>query len=243
MSIETITKLLEGNDKKAEILEDVKNTIKEDVDAKEKELNDTHKKELSKRNSENKSLRDRVKKMEKLTEDLELDIEDDDFDEKLQEIKDKLEKLGKDGGTDARNTPEYKALEKKIKKLEEKSESDDKEKAKLKKERQQSKARKDILAQLKENKVLKAREEDLADLLMIKVKFDEDGNATLNIDGEEHDFKEGIKKWIEPRAEFIENGQNPGGGSGKGGGTGVPNKKPEDMTPTDKLAAGFAKTQ
>ena len=238
MSIETILESLIGNEKKDDILADVKQTIKDSVKENQTGIEEKHKKDLTKRNNENKNLRGRVKK---IIEALDLDIDDEDeLDEAIEEIQKKI-KGKSSGGGDDKTAKELKKVLKELEKLKTKSVNDDKEKADLKLKNKKGDIRTDILKHLKKLKVLKPMEEDAADLIMNKMKIDEDGEVTLKINGKDFDVEDGVKNWIEPRKEFIENEQSQGGGSGNGGKGGSPKKEGTDLSPTDKMEQGFKK--
>lgn len=221
MSIETITKLLEGVSNKDAILKDVKATIQEDVDKKESDLLTEHKAEIKKRNSENKNLRDRVKL---ITKKFDLDLESDDLEDMLDELKDKMDGKKTD---DSELAKTVKKLQKELEKEQSARAADNKEKEELKIKSRNESTRSSLRKVLNENGV-KASDEDVTDLLMGKVEYDEDGEATLKLDGKNVSFADGVKSWLEPesRRRFIDNEQNPGGGSGSGGGKGSPNEKP-----------------
>lgn len=236
MPSEEVKKLLEGNDK----AEELGKLIDDDQGKAVKKAEEKSGKEASKKaNAEAKNVRERYKKSWLK---LELDPEDDEFDDnvkklkelhegnitELEELKDEKGKKGEKGNKDIQDlTKLVKELQKSNEKLTTNlTESEKTGKEKTKKVNR-SGVESEIISILTEGKAIKPKL--LLPTIMESVKLEnEDGDefSAKYVHGDDElEIKVGVNKFLEENPEFVSNNGSPGGESGgHKGGSGTPNK-------------------
>lgn len=218
---EEARKALEALEGGSEFLEAIDAKLTKDVDT-EKQRGITEKKKVD---SEAKSLRDRLKKV---TEPLGLDPESDDFDTQVGEYKTLKEK-----GVvkpNVQTAPEFVQLKKDFDKLNaDLKVRADKETAQRDKAIKAQK-RAALTKAMTEKKVIPEFMDDLLIALDGRVLVDDDDNVTWKgeAEGETFTVEDGLGKFLEKKANYVANSQNPGGGGGPGagGGSGQPKNEP-----------------
>lgn len=173
-------------------------------------------------NKENESLRKRVKTV---AEKLDLDLDADDLDDRL----DGLVKKASTGGDDGAVTRITKALADVTKRLD----MAEREKKELHRQNILGSARAKISAELQARGAIRSRNEDLTSLLLSNTEINEDGSVALRVNDQSLNLSEGVAAWLAPRKEFIESNLRPGGESGSHGGNGG---APEKDAAREKLA-------
>jgi hypothetical protein len=244
--MDDLKKSLEGNDKKDDILKMVDDHTKESVKT---ESEKAAKEASQKANKEAKNIRERFKSKWK---DLEIDPDDDDFDEKFEEIKKaktELEALKKKADDDDKgDNKEIKKLtdlvgklQKSLEKSEEKIEASEKKVIKAKVDGRKKDIEKDIISMLTEKKAIKPKV--LLPTLMQTIDVSEIENDEFNPqiklgdgdDEKEYSITDGVGKFLEDNPEFISNNGSPGGNSGDKGGKGSPGEESEISERRKKL--------
>lgn len=223
MSLETIEKALEKHEKKEEILADVKSTLEAEKESAKKE---GFTEGQRKANSEAKNVRERFKKK---WEEIGLDPDSDEFEEKFSEIKDaksELEKLRNQSGSDK---TQIAALENKIDKLTENFAKSENEKKDLKLSQRRRDVESEIRKHLTEGKAIKP--DVLTKNLLLDVDFTDDSreakDLTIKIDGKDFAIKDGVEEFLKANQEFVRNETAPGGQSG--GDRGTSQMKPDEI--------------
>jgi hypothetical protein len=227
---EDALKALEAVEGGAEFVEAVNAKLKADVEA-EKNKGIAEKKKVD---AEAKGLRERLKKV---TEPLGLDPEAEDFDTNITSLKELKEKGVQK--PNVKTDPEFVALNKELSALKAKD---------AEREKREQAQRDKVVRSAKKAALVKAMTEkkvvpDAMDELMLaldgNLHVDDDDKVTWKGDaeGEFITVEDGLGKFLEKKAFYVENSQSPGGGSGPSnkGGTGTPSKAPTVNERRDKL--------
>ena len=190
----------------------------------EKDKADVLKKEFNSKEKEVTDLNKKVEKLEKsgegiITKAFKIDVDSEDLDKHLDEIKDSFTK-------EVKGTEDYKELSRELTKTNRELEKAKKELqtaneslATEKAERIKGVKNSEIMKELQAQNVIKA--EQWLGKFFNEVTLDEDGNLYMKgADGKEISMKDGIADWAKANPEFVKAKTRGGSGSGSGGSSG-----------------------
>lgn len=200
--------------------------LKAEFNALEKQVNDS-KRRVEKMEKEKASLDESKEKLDIVVKAFKLDVNADDFDKMLDDVKDSFAK-------EVKGTEDYKELNRELTKTKREYESLKKENEKIVGELAEEKANRvksvkqsAILKELQDNNVIKA--DQWVSRFFSEAELDEDGKGIFMKDaaGREISLKDGIAEWAKANPEFVKVDSRGGAGSGAGGSSN--NKANEDF--------------
>lgn len=209
MNLEELLKALELEGEKA-------NTLKKEFNAKEKELNQVNSK-VEKLEEQAKKDKEMLDKLEIIKKSFKLDLETDDLDKALDDIKDSFSK-------EVKNTEDSKELNRELTKANRELEKVKKDLATANESLEAEKAERikgiknsEILKSLNAQNVIKA--DQWVGKFFNEVTFDEGKLYMKDEAGKEISLDDGIAEWAKANPEFVKVNTKGGVGSGKGGST------------------------
>ena len=211
MTFEELVKELGLEKDKADVL-------KKEFNSKEKEITDLNKK-VEKLEKSGEGDKEKLEKLDIITKAFKIDVDSEDLDKHLDEIKDSFTK-------EVKGTEDYKDLSRELTKTNRELEKAKKELATAneslateKAERIKGVKNNEIMKELQAQNVIKA--EQWLGKFFNEVTLDEDGNLYMKgEDGKEIGMKDGIAEWAKANPEFVKAQTRGGSGSGSGGSSG-----------------------